>query len=56
MKKPYFLFILSALFLPIILFAQKTSKASISSLEIITGVEPQPLFAQAIRLRMLYHF
>src|SRR3954470_23286117 len=50
MKKTYFLFILAGLFLPIILFGQKTSNTSTSTLEIIPGVEPQPLLAQTIRL------
>src|SRR6266498_783315 len=47
MKKIYFSFILAGLFLPLILFAQNSSEA----LEIIPGVEPQPLLAQAIRLK-----
>src|SRR6476646_3831038 len=50
MKKQWFLFILVNLFLPIISFTQNSSTTPASALEIIPGVEPQPLLAQAIRL------
>jgi len=50
MKKPWFLFIVVNLFLPIISFTQDSSGTPTSALEVIPGVEPQPLLAQAIRL------
>lgn len=44
MKKHYLVFIFVVVFIPTILFSQ-------NALEIIPGVEPQPLLAQAIRLK-----
>jgi hypothetical protein len=47
MKKMHFIFLLAILFSTTTLFAQNSNS---SSTGIISGVEPQPLFAQAMRL------
>jgi hypothetical protein len=47
MKKVHFIFLIAILFFTPTLFAQNSNS---SSLEIISGVEPQPLLAQGMRL------
>jgi hypothetical protein len=50
-KKTLLLFVIAAANLPVPLFAQHPTHHAPATQSIITGVEPQPLLAQAIRLK-----
>ena len=55
-KKILLLFVVAAANLPVSLFAQHPTHHTPASQSIITGVEPQPLLAQAIRLKEALSF
>ena len=55
-KKQLFAFLFGALYIPVILLAQHPAHHASTSQNIISGVEPQPLLAQAIRLREALSF
>ncbi len=56
MLKKLLIFFLIALCLPVILFAQHSANHSVATDNIVTGIEPQPLLAQAIRLNEALSF
>lgn len=56
MLRQRLLFVLIAVCLPVILFAQHPSNHSSITHNIVTGIEPQPLLAQAIRLNEALSF
>lgn len=57
MQKKYWVFLLfSGLYLPVILLAQHTTTHSSTAHNIVTGIQPQPLLAQAIRLNEALSF
>ena len=49
-KKQLLLFLFAGLYLPVILFAQHQQDHADAGQNIVAGIEPQPLLAQAIRL------
>lgn len=55
LKKPLFFFLI-ALYLPVILFAQHPANHPSDTHNNVTGIEPQPLLAQAIRLNEALSF
>ena len=55
-KKTFLLFVVAALNLTVSLFAQHPAHHAPETQGIITGVEPQPLLAQAIRLKEALSF
>ncbi|MEJ7679493.1 MAG: CehA/McbA family metallohydrolase [Segetibacter sp.] len=55
-KKLLILFLFPCICLPVILFAQHPAAHSSTTNNIVTGIEPQPLLAQAIRLNEALSF
>ena len=55
-KKTLLLFVVAAANLPVSLFAQHPTHHAPATQSIITGIEPQPLLAQAIRLKEALSF